>query len=131
LTTINQIKLIGIDEERPPLMRKEAYIDLFFKLSQKAPQDWCEDLNKLGHQVEPSFKIDTLKGDIVETWTRDMNLIPQQVEKIKEKIKECNKQYVERLRLKVISDAARTASPTGHDSQQAELNLIIATLDFE
>lgn len=131
MTTINQIKLIGIDEERPPLMRKEAYIDLFFKLSQKAPQDWCEDLNKMGHQVEPSFKIDKANGSIVETWTRDMDQIPQQLEKIKKKIKECNEQYLERLRLKVISDAAKTVSANGQDSKQAKLDLIIATLNFE
>lgn len=120
-----------MDEERPPQVRKEAYIDLFFKLSQKTPADWCEDLNKLGHQIEPPFKIDKNKGIVVETWVRDMNLIPQHLEKIKIKITECNEQYLEKLRLKALSLAAKNASTNGQTSKQGQLDLIVGALKFE
>lgn len=131
MSTINDIKIIGIDDERPPQVRKEAYIDLFFKLSQKTPTDWCEDLNKLGHQIEPPFKIDKNRGIVVETWIRDMTLIPQHLEKIKHKIIECNEQYLEKLRQKALSLAAKNASSNGQDSKQGQLDLIVATLKFE
>lgn len=131
MSSINDIKIIGIDEERPPQVRKEAYIDLFFKLSQKTPTDWCEDLNKLGHQIEPPFKIDKNKGLVVETWIRDMTLIPQHLEKIKLKITECNEQYLEKLRQKALSLAAKNSSSNGQDSKQGHLDLIVATLKFE
>lgn len=39
--------IIGIDETRPPKIRKEPYIDISFKLSHQAPIEWCKDLNAL------------------------------------------------------------------------------------
>ena len=47
MQNIMNIKIVGIDEKRPPLIRKEPYIDLFFQLSHKVPLDWCEDFNEL------------------------------------------------------------------------------------
>ena len=44
---ISDIKIIGVDETRPPIIRKEPYIDIFFKLSHQAPSDWCSDFNSL------------------------------------------------------------------------------------
>ena len=44
---ISDINIIGIDETRPPFIRKEPYIDIFFELSHQAPIDWCKDLNSL------------------------------------------------------------------------------------
>ena len=40
---ISDIKICGIDETRPPMIKKEPYIDLNFKLIHKAPKDWCND----------------------------------------------------------------------------------------
>ena len=34
---ISDLKIIGTDERRPPIIRKEPYIDVFFKLSHQAP----------------------------------------------------------------------------------------------
>ncbi|MFT5506553.1 MAG: hypothetical protein ACI8XC_004281, partial [Gammaproteobacteria bacterium] len=39
MSNFENISMIGIDDSRPPLMRKETYIDLYFMLSQKAPVD--------------------------------------------------------------------------------------------
>lgn len=131
MNAISEIKIIGIDSDRPPTIRKEAYIDLFFKLSHKSPQDWCEDLNKLGHQIEPGFKINKNEGCFIETWVRDMQLIPQHLEKIKKKIIQCNEQYEERIRLRNLALAEKNASLLGMDGQQNKLNQIVAALNFD
>ncbi len=103
MTSISAIKIVGIDDDRPPAVRKEDYIDLFFRLSQKAPSDWCDDFNQLGHHVEPPVKINKNSGMIIETWIRDMKLIPEHLEKIKQKISLCNEQYLEKIKTKKIS----------------------------
>ena len=58
MDNILDIRIIGIDEKRPPIIRKEPYIDLFFKLSCKPPLDWCEDFNVLAKDLVPPVKID-------------------------------------------------------------------------
>lgn len=127
---IHDIKIVGIDEEHPPSMRKEAYIDLFFKLSHKAPSDWCEAFNTLGHRINPPVKISTSKGIIMETWVRDMNQIQEHLDKIKVKIKQCNQQYIEKIKRDALALATRNASMTGLSGEQNRLNLIISELDF-
>lgn len=127
---IHDIKIVGIDEEHPPSMRKEAYIDLFFKLSLKAPSEWCEAFNTLGHRINPPVKISTNKGVIVETWVRDMNQIQEHLDKIKVKIKQCNQQYIEKIKRDALALATRNASMTGQSGEQNRLNLIIAELDY-
>lgn len=36
---IKDLKIVGIDPDRPPRIRKEACIDIYFKLPEKAPMD--------------------------------------------------------------------------------------------
>ena len=93
MSDIKDIKVIGFDNDRPPRIRKEAYIDLYFQLSQKAPLDWCEDFNALGRRVNPSPKIDKNKGLHIETYVNNMNLIAQQLASVKKLLLECNQQY--------------------------------------
>ena len=131
MNAISDIKIIGVDEERPPRVRKEAYIDLFFKLSHKAPVDWCEDFNKLGHQINPAVKIDVKTGVIMETWVREMGQIQRHLNKIKEKIKVCNDEYIEKQKQKLVAAAQRDASETGQDGKQNKLNLIVAELNYD
>ena len=75
MTDVSKIKVIGTDENRPPMIRKENYIDLYFKLSIKAPKDWCEHFNKFGHQISPTAKIGPEEGTIISTYVHDMNQI--------------------------------------------------------
>ena len=131
MNTISDIKIIGIDEERPPQIRKEAYIDVFFKLSKQAPKDWCEDFNALGRQLNPAVKIDINKGIVIDAWVKNMNEIPAHLEKIKLKVKECNEQSIEKARLKALALAASVASNLGRGSQQNALNDIVASLKFD
>ena len=128
---ISDIRIVGIDINRPPLIRKEPYIDLFFRLSHKVPQDWCEDFNKLIKDLVPQVKIDKTEGLFINAYVRDMNHIPDHLDRIKEKISACNKQYIENIRLKELAAAAKNASLVAAAGEQARLNAIIAALDFD
>jgi len=131
MDSINDIKITGIDEERPPRVRKESYIDLFFKLSHKAPLEWCEDFNSLGSRLDPAAKIDKTKGVVIETWVKDMDLIAAQLEKLKKTILLCNLQYIEKIRLRKVAAASKQAAVTGMDGQQNLLNEIISNLNYD
>jgi hypothetical protein len=131
LQNIEDLHITGIDEERPPRVRKEAYIDLFFKLSHKAPLEWCEDYNSLGSKIDPGAKIDKNKGLVIETWVRDMEHIAPQLEKRKKSVLKCNQQYIEKIRLRQQAAASRGAAVTGMDGQQNRLNEIISSLNYD
>lgn len=131
MTSISEIRIIGIDDDHPPVVRKENYIDLFFKLSSKAPAAWCEDFNALGHRIKPPAKISVDKGLIIETYVHDMAFIQQQLDKIKAKIKQCTEQYLERERLKRLALLEQQAQATGSSAKQNRLNDIISALDYE
>lgn len=128
---ISDIRIVGIDESRPPLIRKEPYIDLFFKLSHKAPQDWCDDFNRLIKDLVPQVKIDKTEGLFINAYVRDMNHIPGHLEKIKQKISICNEQYIENIRLRELAAAAKNAALVAADGEQARLNAIVAALRFD
>jgi len=128
---IKTIKIIGIDEDRPPMVRKEAYVDLYFKLSQQAPEDWCEDFNKLGHRITPPVKINPKTGLIMETYVREVEHIQDHLNKIKKIIKTCNDAYLERERQDQLALAAKKNNVNGASVKQTRLNEIIAALDFE
>lgn len=131
MSGISEIKIIGIDEDRPPVVRKENYIDLFFKLSSKAPADWCDHFNTLGHRIKPPAKISGDKGLIVETYVHDMTLIQQQLDKIKTKITECTQAYLEKQKQERLALLAKQAQATGTSAKQNQLNEIISALNYE
>lgn len=131
MNSISDIKIIGIDEDRPPRIRKEAYIDLFFKLSSKVPMDWCEDFNGLGRQISPSVKVDKNAGLFVDAYVNDMTQIQVQLEKIKKLIKACNEQYMEKIRQKNLALAASNAALEGKSNKQDKLNQLVAELNFD
>ena len=131
MNAISDIRIISIDEERPPQIRKEAYIDVYFKLSMQAPEDWCDEFNALGRKINPAVKIEAKNGIIIEAWVKNMNDLPTHLEKIKLKVKECNELHKEKARLKALAMAASVASKLGSGSQQSALNDIVAGLKFD
>ena len=131
MSDITDIKVIGFDNDRPPRVRKEAYIDLYFQLSEKAPLDWCEDFNALGRKVNPSPKIDKNKGLHIETYVNNMNLIAQQLASVKKLLLECNQQYQQKIDEKARILAASNASLQGQDGEQFKLNQIVEALSFD
>ncbi|MDT8403408.1 hypothetical protein [Sulfuriflexus sp.] len=127
---ISDIKISGIDETRPPRIRKEPYINLFFKLIHQAPKDWCEDFNRLVLKGEYPIKIDPSKGLCIETWVRKPEEIEKALEGLKVAVDSCNNAYIAR-----IQAMANTAADVGDNSEesgeQGNLNRIVAGLNFE
>src|SRR3989344_6079474 len=70
MEAISDTRTAGIDEGRPPRIRREPYIDLCFRLTHKAPVDWCQDFTD--HQSKVAFpsKIDIKECLYIETWVR-------------------------------------------------------------
>ena len=131
MSDIKEIRIIGFDKDRPPRVRKEAYIDLFFQLSQKAPLDWCEDFNALGRKVNPSPKINKDKGVHIETYVNNMNLIAQQLAAVKALLLKCSQQYQQKADEKARILAASNVSLQGQDGEQLKLNKIVDALSFD
>ena len=83
MNSFESIRINGVDETRPPRIRKEAYIDLYFRMSCEAPEEWCEDFNVLGRQIVPAAKIDKNSRLIIDTYVNDMNNIPAHLAELK------------------------------------------------
>jgi hypothetical protein len=131
MSNISDTRIIGIDKERPPRVRKETYIDLFFQLSQKVPEDWSDDFNALGRRINPSPKVEKITGTCIQTYVNDMSLIPQHLSDLQKTVLACNQQYQDKLDEKARVLAERNASSQGQDGPQLKLNQIIDTLDFD
>jgi hypothetical protein len=125
----NTIKIVGIDQQRPPRVRKEAYIDLVLKLSDKAPSDWIDLFDTLGRHMDPAVKMEKATGTCIMAWVRTMDDIPAHFDKIKQTVQTCNLQYEEQLQQKLA--AAQISSESAASQQQARLNAIIAALNFD
>ena len=127
---ISDIKISGIDEMRPPRIRKEPYINLFFKLIHKAPKGWCEQFNSLVARQEYQAKIDPAAGLFIETWVRKPDEIEAALAGLKKAVSQCNRDYIA-LVLAETSRAAAMDDNPGDTGEQGKLNLIVAGLDFD
>ncbi len=131
MTAFSEIKIIGIDANRPPRVRKEAYIDLFYQLSEDAPEEWCEDFNSLGRQVSPLAKIDKNQRAFISTYVNDMDAIPAHLAQIKQAVADCNSRFLEKLQQRMQAQARDNAALREQGGLQFKLNEIIASLDFD
>ena len=129
---ISDINIISIDETRPPFIRKEPYIDIFFELSHQAPIDWCKDLNSQFalNKTTSNATINEKEGLFIKTWVRTPNEIESLLEQLKKEITHCTGQYIERIRLSSQQSGGDT-SETNESSEQTNLNKIIASLTFD
>jgi predicted DNA-binding protein len=128
---ISDIKIIGLDERRPPRIRKEPYINLFFRLSHKAPTDWCQRFNNLlsKHSSTPKIKPD--EGVFIETWVRLPDEITAHLELLKSKVAECSAAYIDDI-MREQARGAEDLKVLGLESgEQGRLNKIIAGLNFD
>jgi hypothetical protein len=128
---ISDIKIIGMDERRPPVIRKAPYIDLFFKLSHQAPLDWCKDFNALLAKHPYTPKIKENEGAFIETWVRTPDEIVEYLSLLKEKVADCSRQYIERIELSAQNATDANASLAQETGEQGRLNRIIASLEFD
>ncbi|MEJ2141200.1 MAG: hypothetical protein P8Y24_02390 [Gammaproteobacteria bacterium] len=128
---ISDIKIIGIDETRPPKIRKEPYIDIIFKLSHQAPSDWCKDFNSLLAKHPATVQIKEKEGLFIETWVRKVDEIVPLFELIKNTVLECTRQYIERIELSARQANNSDATQDEATGEQGRLNKIIASLEFD
>ena len=128
---ISDIRIVGLDPLRPPRILKEPYINLFFKLSHKAPEAWCEHFNRLIGKRKYSVKVDPAEGLFVETWVRKPEEIEAIVEVLKETVRVCNEEYIANIQADAIAAAARAKSQGEDSSEQGQLNRIIERLNFD
>lgn len=127
---ISDIRIAGIDERRPPRIRREPYIDLCFRLTHKAPVDWCQDfVDHLSKEGFPTI-IDAKECLYIETWVRLPDEIIGRLQVLKKAVADCNARYIAKIEASErdkdgdIDALAREAGPQG------QLNRIIAALDF-
>lgn len=128
---ISDLKIIGIDETRPPIIRKEPYIDIIFKLSYQAPTDWCNDFNALLSKHPTSPRIKEKEGLYIETWVKTPDEIVAFLALLKDKVTDCSRKYVERIELSKRNAVAANASLGEETGEQGRLNGIIAALNFD
>jgi hypothetical protein len=127
----DEIRISGVDDTRPPRLRKEGYIDLYFTLSRQVPDEWCEDFNAIGRRITPSAKIDKNSRLTIDTYVNDMERIAAQLAELKEAVEDCNRQYAEKLRQRELALASENAALQGEGGEQQRLNSIIAALEFD
>lgn len=128
---ISDIKIIGIDEKRPPIIRSEPYIDLNFKLSHKAPAGWCNDFNALMSKHPGSAKIKQQEGLYIESWVKTPDAIIDYLELLKKKVAECSEMYIERIEQSARANRNAGQSEVDETSAQGRLNSIIAALVYD
>jgi hypothetical protein len=128
---ISDIKIIGIDEKRPPIIRNEPYIDLIFKLSHQAPADWCSDFNSMMAKQPGSPKIKQQEGLYIESWVKTPDLIVDYLEQLKAKVSECSVLYIARIAQSARDNKKADPSGVAEDSAQGRLNRIIAALVYD
>lgn len=127
---ISDICIIGIDETRPPRIRKEPYIDIFFKLSHQAPADWCKDFNNLVSSSSSSAKIVEKEGLFIETWVRSPDDIIALLQYLKDTVMECTEKYIQRIELSAKNALQDNSLGNEVSGEQGRLNQIIASLEF-
>lgn len=127
---ISDIKIKGIDEKRPPRIRKQPYIDLCFRLTHKAPVDWCQDFTD--HQSKEAFpaKIDANECLYIETWVRSPDEIVGRLESLKKAVVQCNVRYIEKIQASERDRDNGNDDLANETGPQGQLNRIIAALDY-
>ena len=128
---ISDIKITGIDATRPPRIRKEPYINLYFRLSHKAPARWCDDFNTLLSKGQYSAKIEPKEGVFIETWVRKVDEVEPAFDKLKEAVALCSEQYIERMAAEARAAAQDGDGPVKDEGEQGRLNRILAGLKFD
>jgi hypothetical protein len=128
---ISDIRISGIDERRPPRLRKEPYIDLYFKLNHKAPADWCAAFNDLTAKRQYTVKLEPDEGLYIETWVRKPEEIEAVLENLKNAVSQCSEEYEQRVRAEAKAAAQQGDIGSADEGEQGRLNRIILGLRFD
>ncbi len=127
---ISDLKIVGIDETRPPVIRKEPYIELYFKLNHKAPLDWLRVFNDHVSKDKLPIKIKPAASDIIETWVRSVDEVEPAFEQIKAAVNASIETYISRILAKKNDEQAKSSGVT-LSPEQLKLNSVISRLKFD
>ncbi|PKM45240.1 MAG: hypothetical protein CVV05_07700 [Gammaproteobacteria bacterium HGW-Gammaproteobacteria-1] len=127
---ISDIRIIGLDENRPPLIRKEPYIDLYFKLSHKAPAAWCNEFNNVASKQKYDTKIDDADGLYIRTWVRSPDEIAAHLKIMQALVRACTANYIDKINAARLSAGDKNTDLSKEGGEQGRLNRIVAELDF-
>lgn len=129
---ISDIKITGIDEKRPPIIRKKPYIDIIFKLSHQAPVEWCKDFNALLSKHPTTPRIKEKEGLYIDAWVRTPDEIAALLAQLKSTVEICSRKYIERIEASIRNADDASASMAQQESgEQGRLNKLIAALNFD
>ena len=127
---ISNIRIVAVDSKRPPVLRKEPYVEVFFELSHAVPKNWSTDFNALFAKQEFSATIQAEEGLFIETWVRTIDEIPANFAFMKRMVTQCSDQYIAKILASQGQDSADSESSGAVSAEQRRLNTIIAALDF-
>lgn len=123
------ITIIAIDSARPPQIRKDPYIELFFELSDTAPRQWCDDFNSSMQKQLSKPKVRADEGRFIETWVRRAEDIPAHLEVLKTAVHKCN-ELQQATALALANTVISKSGEATLSSAQTQLNAVISTLVF-
>lgn len=126
---IEDLKIKGLDPNRQPNLDNNNYIDVVYELTQQAPRNWCLDFNNFFSKERHKTRIDPDKGLYIETWVRDIEEISTGLNLIKQKIKICNANYVERLKNEALQRKSLLSDNLSIKGKKLEK--VIAGLNFD
>lgn len=127
---ISNIRIVAVDAKRPPVIRKEPYIDIVFALSHQVPKAWSEEFNGLVAKKEFSASIRVDEGLYIETWVRSPDEVVANFDFLKRMVAECTSQYIAKIELSRGKQDAENAATNASLGEQGRLNAIVASLDF-
>ena len=129
MTTPDPLRIIALDPKRLPVIRKEPYIELYFELSEEAPQLWREDYNARLNKNLSRPRVEADDGKYIRTWVRKPAEIAPHLKLMQKTAEQSNQQAVaaalERLAVQEGDEGSQTVS-----KDQVALNAAILALDF-
>ncbi len=126
---IRALHIAGIDPTRPPRIRKEPYIDLYFTLEPVAPPRWCEDFNDLATTKAAGARVNPKQGKIIETWVRKPDEIAGRLSRLQSVVEQTTKSYIARAAAEA-AELLKVDVPLEEQGEQGRLNALVAALDF-
>ena len=123
------LKIKGIDPNRVPHLENNNYIDVVYELTEKAPREWCVEFNNFFSKERHKTRIDPKNGLFIETWVRNMNEIPTELDHLKQKIIICTKNYNVNLQKK--NARLKDLQSEKKSEEVKKLEQIIASLSFD
>jgi hypothetical protein len=127
---ISDLKIIGLDKERPPQILSYPCIFLFFELVHDAPEDWCDDFNRLVAKAKYTTKVNLEDRLFIETWVRKPEEIAICLDYVRQSVKTCNEAYIARKMAEkgITVDDKPSAAVS---EAQMNLNRVIEGLNFD